>query len=111
MTYQKFDTDVNFIMHDRLAAIVEFVRNNRLKISLKEFNTWLKVLGPLVGIKMEIRSHKGRHTLGGFLAELEVPIPQAQLIMGHKDPRSTAVYYHIKSKTIDNSVRRIGEMK
>lgn len=111
MTYQKFQTNINFQVYDRLAWVIELVRSNPLQISNKDFNIWLKVVGPMVGIEMELGSHRGRHSMGGFLADLEVPEAEAQLIMGHKDPRSTRIYYHLKNKKIDRSVQRIDSLQ
>jgi hypothetical protein len=115
MTYQKWQTNVNYEVHARLARIIDLVRDNPLKLSNRDFNLWLKVLGPLVGIELPdgdtLNSHKGRHSLGGWLADLEIPEAQAGLIMGHKDPRSIRVYYHMKNKAIDRSVKKMDSLK
>lgn len=107
MTYKKFNTNVNFEIWERLANIVTMVRHNRLKICNKEFNKWLKVVGGLCKIELTLTSHVGRHTMGGFLRDLDIPIDKAQVIMGHKDQRSTEIYFHIKNKTIDGHVKKL----
>jgi len=110
MDYQKFSGNVNYKVFDRLANVIERVKTNRLKLSNKEFNKWLKVLGPLAGTKLSLTSHMGRHTLGGLLADMEIPEEQAQKILGHKDIRSTRVYYHVKNKAVDKSLQKLNNL-
>jgi site-specific recombinase XerD len=101
MRYQKFDTAVNNKMHSKLQMIVELVKQNPLKISNQKFNQWLKVIAADAGIKVNLTAHVARHTMGGLLAEMDIPEEQAMLILGQKDIRSTRVYYHVKNKSID----------
>lgn len=110
MTYQKSNSEVNNKMHDRLKRIYEMVKLFPLKMSNKEFNRWVKIVGTLAGIATPLTSHLGRHTLGGFLAEVEAPLETAQAILGHKDIRSTKVYFHQKSKTIDRGMEAINSL-
>jgi len=53
------------------------------------------------GIDIKMTAHTGRHTFGATMAELDVPIERAQKLLGHKDRRSTSIYYHIKNKSLD----------
>lgn len=110
MDYQKFSSSVNFVVHDRLQKAIDWIRDNRLKLSNKDFNIWAKVLGTLIGLSFDLTSHRGRHTMGGLLADLEIPEEQAQVILGHKDIRSTRVYYHVKNKAVDKSIGKMNSL-
>jgi integrase/recombinase XerD len=107
MNYQKFNTNVNNIMWDRLRRIADLMREFPLKITNQKFNQWLKVLQSLARINTPLKSHLGRHTLGSLLVDAEVSIEQAQVILGHKDIRSTRVYYHQKPKNIDKALGKL----
>jgi integrase/recombinase XerD len=112
MNYQKFNTSVNnSLVFERLKHIVELTKNAPLKMSNKEFNRWLKVIAGACNIKINLTSHLGRHTLGSLLAEAEVPMETAQLILGHKDIRSTRIYYHQKAKTQDKAMERLNSLQ
>ncbi|MEX6691281.1 site-specific integrase [Danxiaibacter flavus] len=107
---QKFSTTVNLYMHDRLKTIVNYIKDNELKISNKDFNSYTKVLATLAGIKIDLTAHTGRHTFGATLAELGVPIERAQRLLGHKDKRSTEIYYHIKNKSLDADMQKWNQL-
>lgn len=42
--------------------------------------------------------HSLRHTMATMLAELGVPEKQRQMVMGHSDPRTTALYTHLRPR-------------
>jgi site-specific recombinase XerD len=111
MGYQKFNTTVNNILWDRLKGIIELVKLAPLKMGNKQFNQWLKVIAGACKINADLTSHMGRHTLGSLLAEAEVPIEKAQLILGHRDIRSTRIYYHQKAKDIDRGMMQLNTLK
>lgn len=110
MQYRKFGTEVNNLMWDRLRTVVDTMKDEPLKLSNQKFNQWLKVLAALCGIKKNLTSHIGRHTLGSLLAEMEVPVERAQLILGHRDIRSTTIYYHQKGKNIDAANEKLNAL-
>lgn len=112
MNYQKFNTQVNnSLVFDRLNRTVELTKNAPLKISNKDFNKWLKIIAGLAKIGIDLTSHLGRHTLGSLLAEAEVPIETAQMILGHSDIRSTKIYYHQKAKNADKAMDALNALK
>ena len=98
---QKSDTEVNIKIHKRLRTVLDYIKNHSLSISNKEFNSYTKVLATMAGINIKMTAHTGRHTFGATMAELDVPIERAQKLLGHKDRRSTSIYYHIKNKSLD----------
>ena len=98
---QKSNTEVNLLIHLRLRTVLDFIKNHPLDISNKEFNSYTKVLATMAGINITMTAHTGRHTFGATLAELDIPIEKAQKLLGHKDKKSTEIYYHIKNKSLD----------
>lgn len=106
---QKAGVMVNMKLYDRLARVIDLIREHPLQVmSNQEFNKWLKVVANLAGIgHMKLTCHVGRHTFGGLLAEMEVPQEQAQILLAHRDIRSTRVYYHVKPKNIDQAIDRL----
>ena len=101
---QKSNTEVNIIIHKRLRIVLDFIKNHPLNISNKEFNSYTKVLATMAKIDITMTAHTGRHTFGATLAELDIPIEKAQKLLGHKDKKSTEIYYHIKNKSLDNEM-------
>lgn len=102
----KQGTKVDLYIHSRLSKVLEFIKSNPLKISNKQFNMYLKSLSTIACIDIPITAHVGRHTFGAMLAEMEVDKSIAQDLLGHKDSRSTSIYYHIKDKNKRNAMKR-----
>lgn len=68
-------------------------------------NKWLKIVAGMIdGTSVPLTAHVSKHTFGELLAEMEIPIDQAQKLLAHKDRRSAKVYYRIKDKTLDKTI-------
>jgi integrase len=105
----KFGVDVDILIHNRLASVLEFIRHNPLTEAEYTFNRNLKDLQKLAGIDVDLTAHVGRHTFGTMLAELDVPIEKAQMLLGHRDLESTKIYYHIKNKSLDKEMEKFNK--
>lgn len=101
---------INIKLYGRLAEIVALVKMFPLKISNKEFNKWMKIIAALTGIEKDITAHSGRHTFGSLLADMNVPIEKAQLLLGHAKISSTKIYYHIKEKNVDEEMEKLNAL-
>jgi len=110
MSYQKKDTDVNNKMHHRLKHIVQLTIGLPLTITNQEFNRWLKVIAGTCSIPINLTCHVGRHTLGGLLAKMNVPIERAQKILGHRSIKSTWIYYHQNQQSIDTEMDKLNAL-
>jgi site-specific recombinase XerD len=106
ITTGKFGEDVNLLIHDRLRTVLDIVVNNPLNITNKDFNKYLKVVATMSTIDINLTAHVGRHTFGATLAEMDVPIEKAQRLLGHRDKKSTVIYYHLKNKDLDNEMKK-----
>ena len=64
----------------------------------------------MCSIDINLTAHVGRHTFGATLADMDVPIERAQKLLGHRDKKSTEVYYHIKNKVLDEEMMKWNEL-
>lgn len=103
---EKFGVDVQIWIHDRLRRILDLIRSHHLQISNSEFNDYARILATMAKIDVPFTAHTGRHTFGANLALLDVPIKRAQQLLGHKNSRSTEVYYHITDKSLHEEMRK-----
>ena len=104
METQKKDVLVNIKLYPKLREIILFVRDNPLQLTNQQFNTMLKVVATMAGINKTLTAHVGRHTFGRLLAENGVAKEKAQKLLGHRDIRSTNIYYHMMDTDLDNEV-------
>ena len=110
MQYKKFSGRVNYIMHTRLLACVELIKEFPLTISNQKFNEWLKALAGVCKIQKNITTHTGRHTMGYLLSEMDVPKEKAKLIMAHRDDASLDTYYHVTDGHVDREIIKLNEI-
>ena len=66
-------------------------------------NDWLKKMGEQAGIK-RFTSHSFRHTLGFHLLRRGCGLRYIQLILGHKDMRSTTIYAKVEKEDLRNEL-------
>lgn len=107
MKTQKKQVDVKIFIHQKLHDVLTQVELAPLKICNKEFNKYLKVLATLSGISIPLTAHVGRHTFGALLAEIQTPKEVAMKLLGHKDIRSTNVYYHMKDQALKSCLEKL----
>ena len=63
--------------------------------------------------RKELHPHAIRHLFGTELAESDVPIQRIQLLMGHSDPKTTAIYIQLsgrKSAAVINAFSPLAKM-
>lgn len=110
MDYNKWSESVDFVLSNRLKAIIALVDEHPLQMSNQKFNVYLKAIAAACDIKINLTSHVGRHTMGYNLAEKNVPKEKAQRILGHKSIDSTTVYYHIDRDQIDREIMKFNDI-
>lgn len=88
-----------------IAEVVEYIKDKPVKISNQDFNRQLKVIGSIAGIKKPLKSHMGRHTFAMRLAELGFSEDDAQHLLGHRDKKSTKIYFRIKNTRLDAELK------
>lgn len=104
METQKAKELVNIKLFPKLREVVIYVREHPLSTTNQEFNAMLKVVASLAGIDKKLTAHVGRHSFGRMLAENGVDIKKAQKLLGHRDERSTRIYFHLLDTDVDKEV-------
>jgi len=89
-----------------ITEIVDHIKDKPLKITNQEFNKSLKSLQAIAEIKKDISSHAFRHGFAMRCAELGMSIDEVQRLMGHTKRQTTEIYFKIKDKRLDDSMKR-----
>ncbi|MBS1629518.1 MAG: site-specific integrase [Bacteroidetes bacterium] len=104
METQKAKELVNIKLFPKLREVLIYVREHPLSTTNQEFNAMLKVAASMAGIEKKLTAHVGRHSFGRMLAENGVDIKKAQKLLGHRDERSTRIYFHLLDTDVDKEV-------
>ena len=72
------------------------------------FNIQLKVLAAMAGIKINLTSHVGRHTMGSFLVDAGVDTKAGMKILGVKGERVIQTYLHLKKSKLRSESDKLG---
>lgn len=87
---------VLFVSVRNRSVPVHDYRGESRRLSRRSINVMLAKYGKEVGISArELHPHAMRHLFGTELAESNIDILQRQQLMGHADPKSTAIYEHL----------------
>lgn len=81
-----------------------------LKMSNKAFNQHIQAIGVSIGIGVHLTAHVARHSLGATLALNNIPIKVAQRILGHRDVRSTEIYYHLRDDQVAEAMNSLNDV-
>ena len=101
------------VLHYYITEMREYINKNRESKKLfgvksgktmeDMVNDWLKAMGEQAGIK-RFTSHNFRHTLGFHLLRRGCGLRYIQLILGHKDMRSTTIYAKVEKGDLRNEL-------
>jgi integrase/recombinase XerD len=61
------------------------------------FNNHLKILAAMSGISINLTSHVGRHTMGGFIVDAGIEDKPAMAMLGIKSTKVIKTYLHLKN--------------
>lgn len=98
--------------------IIEKYKNDPLCIRKKRlfpvcgnyhYNVYLKELADICGITRELNTHLARHTFADIILNAGVPIEDLQVMMGHKDIRTTLKYARVRKERISKDMRPVRE--
>jgi site-specific recombinase XerD len=91
----------------RLKKYLEMAGYKPLKAHPNTYNKLLKVIAAATGIDKHLTAHISRHTTAMLLANAGVSMEVTGKILGQKSPKTTAIYYKISNKRIDNEITGI----
>ncbi len=98
----KTDEDVAIVITPKIREALKMIEPYIGKIPTnQECNRAMKEIAKAAKIKKRPTFHWARHTFGFNCAETNVPIEVAAKLMGHKDIKHTAIYYHISNANAD----------
>jgi site-specific recombinase XerD len=103
---QKNGEIVSIAFNKYIEEVTEYIRDKPLKIDNQTFNEGLDVIRGVSKIRKKITSHTGRHSFGMRCAELDISIERTQKLMGHIQQKSTAIYYRVKNKSLDDEMQK-----
>jgi site-specific recombinase XerD len=104
---QKTGTIVGIPISPKLKAYFKDVNYKALSCHENTYNSSLKLIATMIGVKKNISSHVARHTAGMMLADAGVSMEVAAEILGHSGTKHTAVYYKITNKRIDLELKKL----
>jgi len=108
---QKNGEIVSISFNDSIAEVVDYIKNKPLVYDIHTVNVFLKLLGKAAGLPAdvckEISTHAARHSYAMRAAEVGVTREQAQRLLGHRDPKSTSVYYRVKNAQLDEAMKKM----
>jgi len=74
------------------------------------FNIHLKVLAARAGININLTSHVGRHTMGGFIVDAGIETRPAMAMFGVKSKRTIETYLHLKKDKLRTEADKLGNV-
>ncbi len=81
------------------------------RLSSRSVHNMIRNRGGLAGLPPDqCHPHALRHLFGTELAEKDVDLLVRQTLMGHEDPRSTAIYTHLASRKLAKEMDRAGPL-
>lgn len=104
---QKTKEIVGMPLTPRVKKYLERVNYMPPAVHDNTYNETLKTIMALCGVKKNVSSHTARHTAATMLANAGVSQEVTARILGHKDMRSTSVYYKIINKRIDLEMKKL----
>lgn len=104
----KTGEDVSLLITDRLREILAVIRPYEgIMPTNQECNRALKIIAAKAGIAKKLTFHSARHTFGFSCAEINIPIEVTAQLMGHRDTKVTAIYYHISNANADQWITKL----
>jgi site-specific recombinase XerD len=91
----------------KIRELLEQVNYKPLNLTNQAFNRTLKAIAVHAKVKENLTAHLARHTCAVLLADAGVSIEVTAKILGQSSIRTTAIYYKITNKRIDDELGRI----
>lgn len=74
------------------------------------FNNHLKILAAMAGIRVDVTSHQGRHSMGSFLVDAGIETKPAMAMLGVKSVKTLEVYRHLKQSKLKSEANKLGNV-
>lgn len=104
---KKTDEIISLPLSDRVRGYLERVGYKPLGMTGENYNRLLKALMLACGITKRVSSHTARHTFGTMAARLKISQEVTAKLMGHKNIKTTGIYYQIENNRIDEEYGKL----
>jgi integrase/recombinase XerD len=104
---QKTEEIVSLPLSERVKGYLERVAYKPLGMTTENYNRLLKALMLACGIHKRVSSHTARHTFGTMAARLKISQEVTAKLMGHKNIKTTGIYYQIENNRIDEEYGKL----
>jgi integrase len=74
------------------------------------FNIHLKILAAAAGLSINLTSHVGRHTMGGFIVDAGIEIKPAMAMFGVRSKKTIETYLHLKNDKLRIEADKLGNV-
>jgi integrase len=76
--------------------------------SNQRYNTYLKEIGTLCGLDLELTTHTARHTFATTIAlEHDIPLKIVSVMLGHRTQRTTEIYARASKQAISRHMSKL----
>lgn len=103
---QKTSEIVGLPLTGKLKAYLQAVNYQPLSMHENTYNFLLKAIAAAVGINKRLHAHVARHTAAMLLADSGISIEVTSKVLAHKKLTTTAIYYRISNKRIDDELKK-----
>jgi site-specific recombinase XerD len=93
----KYDSHPKVIYENKLLPV----------ISNQKTNAYLKEIADIAGIEKHLTHHIARHTFATYYSEMGIPIEVTSKILGHKNIKTTSIYYKVTDVRILNEADKL----
>lgn len=98
---------VSMPVTDKLKKLFERVEYKPVHYHNVHFNRLVKAVAVKCEIEQHVSCHVSRHTFGNMCAEAGISQEVTAKLMGHRDLKSTAIYYKISNSRVDKELEKI----
>lgn len=103
----RIKTDESFVtlLLPEAEAIAEKYNYKLPRISIQDYNKYLKTLAASIGVNIALTSHMARHTFATYLINKGIPIESISKALGHTNTKQSMRYAHILGNKVINDMK------
>lgn len=98
---------ISMPLNKKVKELFEKIHYQNMIISNQNYNEALKKIGKAAGVGEDITAHISRHTFGVLCAASGISQEVTSKLMGHRDMKSTLIYYKLANPRIDKELDKL----
>jgi site-specific recombinase XerD len=99
---------VSLVYEGKIKELGQQILKDKMIAGNYHINRVLKEVSSVIGISFNLTFHIARHTFAMRLADMGKDISLVAALLGHKNIRTTTIYYKISNKRIDDEMQDFG---